>query len=219
MRDLGQLLFGTQKLWGDLMEIQNITINNHGHITCKSVFYSSSDILNDANYTFNIGINKLVGSIDSGNWALSYLLSMYNSNSKDFILFKDPMALVNNNPIPLDELTKISCYMDKTYPMFSKKATVKKLIEKALKQNKINFSLTEIKNMFCLSDERFERPIKGVGNEIFNAMAAIAFAHNKQIFCFPWFSKKRFDGYHEHLKNLLKILEGLEKIVILPLEG
>jgi hypothetical protein len=71
--------------------------------------------------------------------------------------------------------------------------------------------------LFCIDNERFERPLKGVGNEIFKAMAAIGFSYKKEIFCFPWLSNRRFESYHKNLTALLQILENLGKTVIIPI--
>ena len=71
--------------------------------------------------------------------------------------------------------------------------------------------------MFQLDEQRFERPISQVGNEVFRAMAAIGYAHEKEIFCFPWLSKERFDSYRNNLADLLPILEKIGKIAIIPI--
>ena len=70
--------------------------------------------------------------------------------------------------------------------------------------------------MFKISDFRFNRPIKATGNERFNAMAAIGFSFGKQVFCFPWLSALRFDGFKNHIEALLDVLKTHEKIVVLP---
>ncbi len=199
------------------MKIKDIYVINNGYIHCRSVFYASHDILNKSEFHFTTGINKLNGEIDSGNWAISYLLSMYKYRPKDFILFEQPQALLNNERISLEELSKFSCYMDIEYPLFSKNTSVRKLVTRGLKDSKLNYSCDDIKNLFQLDNERFERPLKNIGNDIFRAMAAIGFSYNKQIFCFPWLSKIRFEGYHKNLTWLLQTLEDLEKIVIVPL--
>ncbi len=67
------------------MKILNITIKNEGYIHCKSAFYSSEDILSLTEYIFTKGINMLNGDIDSGVWAISYLLSMmYKYTPQDY---------------------------------------------------------------------------------------------------------------------------------------
>ena len=70
--------------------------------------------------------------------------------------------------------------------------------------------------MFQIDNDRFERSLASMGNEIFKAMSAIGFSYNKEIFCFPWLSSKRFNSYHRNLSVLLHILEKLGKIVIVP---
>lgn len=47
-------------------------------------------------------------------------------------------------------------------------------------------------------------------------MAAVGYVYGKEIFCFPWLSQNRFDYYHGNITDLLNILEGLKKVVILP---
>ena len=95
------------------MKVRNISIKNEGYVYCKSRFYSAHDILsNDSCYTFSQGINKLIGEIDSGNWAISYLISMYTYRREDFVLFEQPKISINNNLFSLDELSEFSCYMD-----------------------------------------------------------------------------------------------------------
>lgn len=199
------------------MKISNINVQNEGYVYCKSNFYSAHDSLSNYScYTFSLGINKLIGEIDSGNWAISYLLSMYKYRPEDFVLFEQPKVTVNSKLISLNELSEFSCYMDKLDPLFSASNSVKKLIMQGLEHSKLNCSYDDIKNLFHIDSERFERPLTGVGNEIFKAMAAIGFSYEKEIFCFPWLSNKRFESYHENLTTLLQILENLKKIVIIP---
>ncbi len=199
------------------MKISNISIKNEGYIYCKSSFYSAQDSLsNYSSYSFSRGINKLIGEIDSGNWAISYLLSMYKHCPEDFVLFEQPEAVVNNKRISLNELSEFSCYMDKLYPLFSTVNSVKEHIIQGLEHSRLNYSYDDVKDLFCIDSERFERPINSTGNEIFKSMAAIGFSYKKEIFCFPWLSNRRFESYHENLTTLLQILEGLEKTVIIP---
>ena len=205
------------KLWGDKMKINNIGIKNEGYVYCKSSFYSAQDnLFNYSCYSFSPGINKLIGEIDSGNWAISYLLSMYKHRPEDFVLFEQPKVAVNNKWLYLNELSEFSCYMDKIDPLFSADNSVKEYIKQGLDHSRLNCSYDDIKNLFYIDSERFERPLKGVGNEIFKAMAAIGFSYKKEIFCFPWLSNRRFESYHENLTTVLQILENLKKTVIVP---
>lgn len=199
------------------MKITNITIKNEGYVYCKSRFYSSQDSLSNlACYSFLRGLNKLTGEIDSGNWAISYLLSMYQYRPEDFVLFNQPNVVVNNKSISLNEFSEFACYMDELDPLFSTSNSVKEIIRHGLAQSKLNCSFDDIKFLFQMDSQRFERPINAVGNEYFKAMAAIGFSYKKEVFCFPWLSNRRFESYHENLSSLLQVLEKLNKIVIIP---
>ena len=200
------------------MKIHDIRVKNDGHIYCKSGFYTAQDSLSfDIEYTFKTGINNLIGEIDSSVWAASYYLSMYKYRKKDFILFKKTEIIVNGAELSLDELSEYTCYMDESfYPLFSTGKSVRKLIMQGIKKNKLDCTPEDIKSIFELDDQRFERPVKYVGNERFRAMAAIGYAYGKQVYCFPWLSKCRFDAYHGNMIWLLDILEKLEMIAIVP---
>lgn len=199
------------------LKINTINIQCNGYVICRSGFYTAHDMLSgNLKYTFQSGINTMIGEIDSGNWAISYLLSMYKHRRKDFVLSEPCKIVVNNERILLNQLSELACYMDRLYPLFAARTSVKKLIVKGLKYSKLEHSYEDIRKMFELDSQRVERPLTGVGNEIFRAMAAIGFSYGKEIFCFPWLSHMRFEYYHENLNGLLKILEGLNKIVIIP---
>lgn len=201
------------------MKLRKIEFKNEGYVHCKSRFYSSEDLLNyKENYLFCTGINKLYGEIDSGIWAVSYVLSMYKScKVKKVILFKPVNVIANDEVFELKDIMKYSCYMDTSYPLFSRKKTVKKMIKQGLKKYGMSETPEEIRDLFKIDSERFERPLSGVGNEIFRAMAAIGYCNKKQIYCFPWLSKMRYENYHGNITNLLDILNSLEMIVIVPI--
>lgn len=198
------------------MKIQNISVESDGYAFCNSVFYSAHDLLTN-NYTFSAGINKLHGDIDSGIWAISYLLSMYNFCSKKFTLLEQPKILINGSTVSLDKMAEISCYLDESFPLFSSKKTVRNLVIKGLRKSKLEYSPDEIRDMFKIMDFRFERPISKTGNEKFKAMAAIGFSYGKELFCFPWLSQMRYHAFHNHMPDLLDILANNDKTVILPL--
>ena len=199
------------------MAINKIQIRADGYIHCKSCFYSAFDVLSgDSGYTFSQGTNMLVGEIDSGSWAVSYLLSMFECRPKDFVMSEIPQIAVNGEPLPFHELAKFTCYMDRSFPLFSSMASVRLCVEKGLKSSGLTLCADDVKDLFCLDSQRFERPLAGVGNEIFRAMSAIAYCFGQQVFCFAWLSKSRFEGYHKNLSGALETLEVLNKTVIMP---
>lgn len=200
------------------MKINNITLRNEGYVYCKSNFYTAQDELSaNTSYTFSTGINKLLGEIDSGGWAVSYLLSMYNQNPDDFILFEPPEVFVNDKFISLDDLSEFSCYMDKSHSLFGSALSVKSCVVQGIRNNQLNLSPSDVRKLFLIDGDRFEMPLSGTGNEIYKAMAAIGYCHNKQIFCFPWLSEHRFNYYRSNITYLLDLLNQLGKMVVLPM--
>lgn len=141
---------------------------------------------------------------------------MYKHRPDDFVIFERPEAIVNSKTISLYELSDYSCYMDIIDPLFSSESCVNELVKKGLAHSSLGCSCNDIRAIFQIDNDRFERPLKGMGNEIFKAMAAIGYSNNKELFCFPWLSYQRFDSYHKNMSLLLKVLEQLERTVIIP---
>ena len=67
-----------------------------------------------------------------------------------------------------------------------------------------------------MDEVRFDRPLKQVGNARFRCMAAIAYSNKKEVYCFPWLSKMRFEYYHGNLLWLIEKLAEMDKVVIVP---
>ena len=176
-----------------------IKIKTDGYVFCKSSFFSVHDVVQEKEYRFSDGINKLVGEIDSGNFGISYLISMYDKIDKA-LLFPPQNVTVDGKEISFSELSKISCYIDESYPLFSdkrlllRKKTVKQHIECGLKKSKLPYTAKEILDMFMVQEHHREVFISHTGTERYKVMPAIGFAYGKEIFCFPWFSKSRYQG-------------------------
>ena len=186
-----------------------------GYVKCRSCFFESQDGFQSEAYEFRKGRNILNGDIDTGAWAISYLLSMYRYRKKDFILFEQPKILGESEET-MEEIMVKSCYMDPSFPLFSKRKSVRKLIEQGIKKNKSEFTPEGLKELFGLDDQRFERPLSQVGNERYQAMAAIGVAHGMEWFCFPWFSQKRVEYFQIRMKHTINTLEQLGKVIIFP---
>lgn len=198
--------------------IKRISISTEGHIECKSNFYTCVDVLQSyMKFEFVPGVNRIVGEIDSGGFGISYLLSMYNIDIKGTDFLASPMITVDGNCIKLSDFAPACCYLDRKYPLFSSEKTVRKLVEKGLKKSKIGKTADEICELFHMEDFRFDKPISSTGNERYKAMSAIGYAYGKEVFCFPWLSRLRFEAFHNHMPQLLNTLSELNKIVILPL--
>ncbi len=198
--------------------IKKILISTEGYVECKSNFYTCVDILQSyMEFEFVPGVNKIVGEIDSGGFGISYLMSMYSIDIKENDFLTSPMVTVDGNCMKLSEFSPICCYLDRRYPLFSSKKTVRKLVEKGLKKSRISKTADEICEMFHMEAFRFDKPISSTGNERYKAMSAIGYAYGKEVFCFPWLSRLRFESFHNHMPQLFHTLSKLNKIVILPI--
>lgn len=202
---------------------KKIIITNNGYVHCKSGFYTSQDILSERKtYNFHIGENMLRGEIDSGVWAVSYLLSMYTCAPKDFVLGQPAIAEVDGVTVGLGELSKRTCYMDKThYPLFRSKASVRRLIERGLRKTHLTLSgvpltVDDVCDMFRLDDERSRRRISRGGSEALFSMAAVGYAHGRDIFCYPWYSVLRFNCFQYRLYYTFELFEQLGLMAIVP---
>lgn len=203
--------------------MDSIKITNDGYVNCKSRFYTSSDLLfeNDI-YSFHRGENILRGEIDSGVWAVSYLLSMYTYAPKDFVLFQPATAEVDGATVGLDELSKKACYMDYTYyPLFRSRASVRQLIKRGLNQTHLTLfgaplTVDDVCEMFMFDDERSQRRIAYCGNESVSSMAAVGYAFGREIFCYPWHSVKRFNCFRYRFYYAFELFERLGLMAIVP---
>ncbi len=198
------------------MKLESLVIKNVGFVHCKSCFYSAHDVLSNGFY-FSKGRHFLHGDIDSGVWAVSYLLSMYEEKNEDFVLSENGIVNINDTETSLHEVLKYSCYMDPMYSLFSSSKSVHELISEGLELFGAAETAEDIRTLFELDEERFERPLSGVGNERFRAMAAIGYVHQKELYCFPWLSQKRFHYYRGQLIPLVEKLVALDKTMILPI--
>lgn len=201
----------------NIKKIDMATPLNFGTVNCKSRFFSSLSVLPSLKiFRFSVGANYAFEEIDGGLWALCYAMTMQGVD-KEIFISEEPEVQVNGKEFSFSELCSFCCYLDSLYPLFSGKISVKQKIEHELKKNALPYSAEEIESLFKIDGERFERPLSGVGNEIFKAMCAIGFAAGKEIFCFPWQSRRRFESYHLHIVQAIDSLTELGKIVIIPL--
>ena len=200
------------------MKIESIKLRCDGYVTCRSYFCTYFGSISSKNeYTFTKGVNRLEGEVDEEFWPASYLIGMKSARPRDFMIFEEADVSINGQKCPFGEAEKYACYMDTLYPAFGGRKSVRRLVFEALKKNGSNKTVDEVKNIFCLDDQRFERPVNAVGNEQYRAMAAIGYSMGKQVYCFPWFSRKRYESYHKNLSWLTEKLESLEMTVILPI--
>lgn len=197
------------------MIIDDIKIQNDGYVYCKSQYYQCMDTLNESQvFEFKKGINILEGDIDSSNFAISYLISMYEKVDKR-LLSMEHTAIVNGEKMSLRELSSYACYIDINNKDFKNK-TVKNLIKSGVKKSGVDFTVEQLIEMFCLTERRINLAPLKCGNERHRAMVAIGLAQGKDIFCFPWYSYKMYEYLKPSIDLIEERLTGLGKIMILP---
>lgn len=87
-------------------------------------------------------------------------------------------------------------------------------IQKALEISKLSFTVEDIKRLFKLSDERFNRDLNSVSGEIYRISIAIGFALNKEVFCYPWINTH--DSSRIVDSKDIEVLRKNNKIILIP---
>ncbi len=194
----------------------NISFNNSAWIYCKSRYYTCYDAIDESRiFTFETGLNSLIGEIDSGIFAISYILSMGRTSKRAFFATA-PVVTVDGEEMELSEFSALSCYVDESYPLISKRKTVRQMINEGLKKSKLKLTADNIIELFKLSDDRVDRRLNEIGNERFRAMVAICFANNKKVFCFPWMSESKINDFKGHISFVIDLLSKHGAVIILP---
>lgn len=195
-----------------LLKIENFG----GHFHCKSKYNTSFVTVNKFNASFESGVTVLRGDIDSAGWALCYALNF--AADKESFAEKDTAVYLDGTPYTLEAFSQKAGYIDSCGRDSRKddRVTVRQHVERALRENGLNFTVDDIKTAFQLTDSRFQSPLMENGNEALRAVAAIEFAKGKDVFCFPWFSVKMLCYYAEHIRAICNFLNQQGKIVLLP---
>ena len=176
-------------------------------------------ILNDYSDRINLTLESghlygVIGEFGEGGAAISYGLSGRLPSYEGSVW-------VNDSEVKREELRSLAWYVG--YDIHSPKESrrlYKHSIESQVKEGIAKagqpFSVKEVQNMFKISDERFSRNIKYVSGERYKASAAIGYAFDKQIFCFPWMNSRDLFHQKEHITNIVSVLLKANKIVLLP---
>ncbi len=193
--------------------IKNIQcVNFQDLVTCKSSRYQSRESFLKINYTFYSGnVYGIISDFGYGSWGVVTCLG------GRFSEHYTGQIVINNGEILPINLAHHSAFVGEriidSINSFENLLTPKECIEKSLAISKLPFSIKEIKDMFGLSDERFERNLDQVGVEINRISIAINFALDKSVFCFPWLNE------HSILDisiPIIDILRRYEKIILIP---
>ena len=179
---------------------------------CQSQIYSSKESFLPMTYQFfGANIYGLISDFGCGSWAMATCLGGRCDPIEGDIF-------LNDKKISDNELLKYSCFVgENTFDEINSKddlLSAKACIEKALEISKLPYSVQEIKNLFGLSDERFERDLNYVSGEIWRISIAVGFALNREIFCYPWLNTHDVSAYLD-ISNIEELRKH-NKIIIIP---
>lgn len=185
-------------------------------VECQSLTFQSRESFLPITYEFKPrNIYGLISDFGCGSWGLTTCVG--GRSSKQY----SGKVLLNETEIAADELEKHACFVSEniyTGLNFEQElSTPRECIAKALSISSQPYSVDQIKSLFCLSDDRFERPLAYVSGEIWLISMAINFALGKQIFCYPWLNAMdfaRFDIAYRH--GIIKLMKNAGKIVLVP---
>lgn len=181
---------------------------------CKSNLFQCRESFLKVNYEFKCGnVYSIVSDFGCGSWGLVNCLGGRNESEE----WLSGQISVDNNKVTPAEMRNHSAFVGETVfngiNSLSEPLSAKKCIEKALIISGQHFSVLDIKNMFCLSDERFDRNINYASGEINKISIAVNFALGKEIFCFPWLNEQEILNIS---KSNLNALREHNKIVLIP---
>ena len=181
---------------------------------CKSIIAGHDIKLNDtwyySNQTFESGkIYALISEYGQGCMYLSYLLG-------GKVDFENVRIYLNEEEIHQADLQKISHNLEPLEEPYGK-FTVRKAVEKTLKQNQHPESFQEVADKFLLTPERFDRKFRYLSGERWRAAAAYVYALGKKIFYAPYKTSSFY--YQMCQSSLLKPLRELTDsgaVILLP---
>lgn len=186
-----------------------------GGFDCKLWNYGCMrDTIGHFDYEFESGVYLIQGECATGGWALSTILSGRDKNFEGKIFF-------NNTEISCREMQQHSCYVGDDSGLKKNFGLVSMTIQEQIKygiSKGLSFSdnIEQIKKMFGLSEERFNRCIKHVSGERWRASMAIGYSLGKKIYCFPWINSEFIISHEENLKLCFDTLKSIGAIIIVP---
>ena len=164
-------------------------------------------------YTFKPGCYAFLGQIDNGGWAFTYSLTPLDK--EDVCLCDTPIFIGDGKRLPLDYLRSISCYLG----YYQNTLSAKERFAQIEKLRGLKRPLEDIKEMFRLTNARFDKPLNMTGNEVWRITAALGYAENKTIFCYPWRTNNQLKSHIFLIKKMSEIFEKEDKYLFIPVEN
>lgn len=183
---------------------------------CKTDQQSSRESFFKISYRFRKGnVYGLVSDFGCGSWGLTTCLGGRGDQNDS------GKVLLNGQKVKSQQLSQYAAFVaERVIPEVNSTGALRsarECIGDALRLSGQAFTPEEIKSLFGLSDERFDRPLAQTSGEIWPISIAIQFALGKDIFCFPWMNMhdiSRFRGLWD--MGIIQYLRESQKIVLVP---
>lgn len=191
-------------------------VNYQSSAECRTDWQYDQEGFLKITYQFKKGnVYGIVSDFGCGSWGL---VTCIGGRGENYFTGK---IMLNGYEILAQELSVYSAFLtEKIIPEINcieNLGSAKECIQKALDVSGQKYTVEDIKSIFHLSDERFDRPLDCVSGEIWIISMAIQFALGKEIFCFPWLNMQyisKFIGMCE--LGIIDFLRSTGKIVLIP---
>ena len=195
----------------EFFQVKDIWINTKAYVPLFGNIKTSGG---GFSYSFSNGVDLLLSEINQAACAFSYIISAGGNRRNDLIQGE---ILLQGEPVSLKQLHKISCNLGEAFryvPRLCRWHSVKSVIERGIKRFRVPYSSDEIREMFRIDKERYQRTINHVGFEWQKCAAAIWFVYGKKIFSFPWMTGSVCAPHF--VKTICKVLREHHCLVFLP---
>ena len=197
--------------------IKSIHFDNYQDIAnCRSLLFQSRESFLKCSFTLFAGKSYgVISDFGCGGWGLITSLAGRGSGNYSGNIY------VNEKASSPSELSLYSCFVtESVFPSINSKNNLlspKECISKALIISEQPYSVADIKDIFHLSNERFERSLDSVSGEIWQISLAINFSLGKIIYCYPWLNEIDISWFEIAFKSgIIDFLKKQGKIILIP---
>ena len=190
-------------------------INVTGGGDCELLNYGSMrDVLPYFDYICIFFKQNEVVAVEAGGWALSALLTGKIKTDGGSIIY-------NNRKLSQSELRQIACYVGEDSGIKKLFGLADMTVSEQIKYGiahglSYNESVSDIKNLFGLSDGRFNRKFRFVSGERWRISMAIGYATGKFLYCFPWVNSYTIEKLKDIFKRCFPALIEIGAIILIP---
>lgn len=182
---------------------------------CVSQLFQSKESFVEFSYDFSSGNTYgIVSDFGCGSWSL---VTCLGGRGRDEYAYGE-VLLDGKTASPAERRRESAFIGESVFDGInspSEPLSPRGCIEKALQLSGLPYSPSDIKEIFQLSDERYERDLRYVSGEIGRISIAVSFALGKSIFCFPWSNEHDIMNVL-HLSKIIDFLKKSNKIVLIP---